>query len=131
MSNCNAGPTTISIEGLEVFAHHGVSREEKELGQFFIFDISLKVGECPARESDEITETVDYALVADNVVRAATTNTYSLLERLASVVAREILDVFPVVDSVRVRVAKKAPPLPHSVDGVATVVEYDRNMKKG
>ena len=32
---------SINIKGLEVFAHHGVYREENVLGQKFVVDVSM------------------------------------------------------------------------------------------
>ncbi|HDZ59326.1 MAG TPA: hypothetical protein ENH44_00905, partial [Actinobacteria bacterium] len=38
----------IVIEGLEVFAHHGLLPGEKQSGQVFRFDLQLTLADCPA-----------------------------------------------------------------------------------
>jgi dihydroneopterin aldolase len=119
-------PIEITIEGLEVFAHHGLLPEERELGQTFNFDIYLLLESCPACESDDVAETVNYAAVADTVVEAATGETYLLLEKLAAVIAEKVLAAYPGVSRVGIRAAKPAPPLPHVVESVAVYIERNR-----
>ncbi len=124
--NENGNPLEITIEGLEIFAHHGLLPEEREVGQVFSFDIYLLLKDCPAASSDDIADTVNYAEVCDTVVKAATSETYNLLERLAAVVAGKVLAGYPMVSRVGVRAAKPAPPLPHAVESVAAYIERTR-----
>lgn len=44
----------INIKGLEIFAHHGVYREETVLGQKFIVDVSMHVSTRAAGRSDDL-----------------------------------------------------------------------------
>ncbi|MDD6404585.1 MAG: dihydroneopterin aldolase, partial [Clostridiales bacterium] len=53
----------INITGLEVFAHHGVYREENVLGQKFIVDVSMMVSTKEAGRTDDIRRSVNYGLV--------------------------------------------------------------------
>ena len=119
-------PLRITIKGLEVFAYHGLLPEEKQQGQPFLFDIGLSLKHAAAPETDDIADSVDYAAVCDCVVEVATAASYNLLEKLAAVVADEILDRFPAVDRVKVRVAKTSPPIPHPMDQVAVMLKRTR-----
>ncbi|RJQ42695.1 MAG: dihydroneopterin aldolase [Gaiellales bacterium] len=116
----------LRIEGLEVTARHGLLPQEKESDQLFRFDLELRMGSCPACVSDKIEDTVDYAAVIDDVVAAATTRQYELLERLATVVAGAVLERHVTVDSVLVRVEKAAPPVDQAVGSVSVIVEVER-----
>jgi dihydroneopterin aldolase len=73
----------IYIEGLEVYGHHGVASEEKVLGQRLLYDVRLTMDECEAAETDDVADTVDYSEVLDVITEVATTQSFSLLERLA------------------------------------------------
>ncbi len=115
----------IFIEGLEVYGHHGVVPEEKVLGQRFFFDIRLTLDDCPAALTDKVEDAVDYTEVIDLVVEVATTETYSLLERLVRVTAEEILKRFP-VDEVWVHAVKPHPPIAWSLTGVSAAIELQR-----
>jgi len=122
----NANHLEINIDGLEVFAHHGLLPEEREHGQLFRFDVRLTLTECLACSSDDITATVDYAAVIDRLVAVTTTQTFYLLEKLAAALAEMVINEFPVVDRVWIRVTKPSPPMPHSVDGVSVSLERVR-----
>ena len=122
----NKGQLRITIKGLEVFAYHGVLPQEREAGQMFLFDIGLSLKQSAAPASDDIADTVDYAAVCDVVVEAATAETCNLLEKVAAVVADQIIARFPEVDRVKVRVAKTAPPIPHPVGQVAVMLKRNR-----
>jgi dihydroneopterin aldolase len=121
----------LAISGLEVFAHHGILDEEKELGQVFRFDLRLTLSDCPAQESDDMAGTVDYAAVADQVAETATAASYDLLERLASVTADVLLEHFPRVESLELTIAKPAAPMLHPVDDVSVTLRRRRPSHQG
>ncbi|MHB0915758.1 MAG: dihydroneopterin aldolase [Thermoleophilia bacterium] len=121
-----AMPATIHIEGLEVQARHGLLPAEKAADQLFRFDLELRLGSCPACMNDNIEDTVDYAAVCDDVVAAATAVSHELLEKLAAQVANVLMQKYPLVEAVRVRVEKARPPLEHATSGVAVTVELER-----
>ena len=112
----------IFIEGLEVYAFHGVAPEEKVLGQCFYFDLRLTCEKCPAALSDQVEEAVDYTEVIDLVTEIVTGHSFSLLERLARVIAESILKKFP-VDEVWVQVTKPHPPIARSLKGVSVSIK--------
>ncbi len=120
----------IFIEGLEVYGHHGVGREEKVLGQRLLYDVRLTMDECPAAETDSVTDTVDYTEVLDLIVEIATVKSYSLLERLAQATAEAILRKFP-VDEVWVQVTKPHPPVACALASAAVAVELQRADLEG
>lgn len=119
-------PAAIHIEGLEVYARHGLLPGEKEEKQLFRFDLELRLASCQACNSDNIEDTVDYAAVCDDVVRAAGGESCDLLERLAARVAGVIMEKYPAVGRARVRVEKAVPPLDHVTAAVAVTVEVER-----
>ncbi len=116
----------IFIEGLEVYGHHGVTDEEKVLGQRLLYDVRLTVDECEAAHTDDVADTVDYTEVIDVIVDVATTGSYSLLERLAQLTAEAIIRRFP-VDEAWVQVTKPHPPVACALDSVAAAVELARS----
>lgn len=100
----------IELYGLEVFGHHGVLEEERRDGQPFLYDIRLDVGDAGA--DDRLEGAVDYRDVVDAVQRLSDGRRFDLLEALASAVADELLERFPPVERVRVRVRKPQVQLP-------------------
>ena len=79
-----------------MFAHHGVHEHERRDGQTFLFDVRLECRSAAAEASDDLADAVDYGAVASRVVELAQGGPYDLLERLAAVIADDLLERFPV-----------------------------------
>jgi dihydroneopterin aldolase len=94
----------VELHGLEVFGRHGVTEEERERGQTFLFDVQVEVSE--AALSDRLEDAVDYNEVAACIRRVSDGQVFSLLEALSAAVADEIMARFPTA-RVRVRVRKR------------------------
>ena len=105
----------IELHGLEVFGRHGVTEEERERGQTFLFDVQLEVSD--AALSDRLEDTIDYVEVADRIRTVSDERQFTLLEALAAAVADEIVARFQ-PERVRVRVRK------HDVKPAGVPVEW-------
>jgi len=115
----------ILIRDLKVFAHHGVLTEEREKGQDFLFDVEIEIDSKAATESDDISETVDYAEVVESISRIATAERCNLIETLASKIA-EYLVSLPGARKATVTVKKPEALLPVSVGWVGVSVSRER-----
>jgi dihydroneopterin aldolase len=115
-----SGPL-IEIRGLRVFAHHGVFEHERRDGQEFVIDVTLRAITDAAGHTDDLADAVDYGAVCERVVALVSGGPYNLIEKVADVVASDVLARFP-VDQVTVRVAKPDAPIPHAFDHVAVTV---------
>jgi dihydroneopterin aldolase len=113
------GPV-IEIVGLEVFAHHGVHDFERRDGQPFLFDIRLE-GPSESQRSDRLEDTLDYGAVCDRVVELAGGGPYNLIERLAGVIADDLLERFS-ASAVSVTVHKPNAPIGHPFADVRVTV---------
>lgn len=118
----------INIKQLEVFANHGVLKEENILGQKFIVSAALYVDTRQAGKSDELDKSVNYALVCDTIVNFMKENTFKLIEAAAEKLAEKILLDFDKVKSVKLEIRKPWAPIMQSVDYVS--VEIERGWKK-
>jgi dihydroneopterin aldolase len=111
----------VELHGLEVFGRHGVTDEEREHGQIFLFDVQFEVAD--AALADRIEDAVDYNDVAACVREISDGHVFSLLEALAAAIADEIVARFPVA-RVRVRVRKRdVHPAGLDVEWTAATVE--------
>ena len=98
----------IHMRGMTFHGYHGVLPEEKTLGQKFVVDVTMSACHLKAGASDDIEDTVDYARAFD-IVRAEVEgreNARDLIERVGERIARALLDEFPTVADVSVRVEK-------------------------
>ena len=116
---------TIELQSLVVFGHHGYLEEERRLGQRFLVDLWADVDD-DAASSDDIDETVDYRYLATLVREVFAGPERLLLEGLAGAVADGVLERFPKVERIRVRVRKPDVVLDPPVEHAAVIVERAR-----
>jgi dihydroneopterin aldolase len=111
----------LELSGLHVFGYHGVEEEEKRLGQLFLFDLELEVGERGA--DDRLENAIDYTKVAMAVRELSNARRFDLLEALATAVADLVYAQFA-PERVKVRVRKpQVKPAGMTVDFSAVTVE--------
>ena len=118
--------TVLFIDNLEVFANHGLFEEENKLGQKFIFDIECELNYKEAMFSDEMTDSISYADIAEVVVKTATTNTFNLLERLAGEILKNIFTEFPQIDNIKLKINKPGAPIKYHFEKCGVEVEVSR-----
>lgn len=112
----------ILIPGLRELGVHGVLPEEQVRPQPFEVSLELHVDLAKAGETDDLADTVDYGAVCDAVSHVVASESYRLLERLASRIA-EVCTADPRVRGVVVEVRKLHPPVHAQVDHVAVRIE--------
>ncbi len=115
----------ILINGLKLFAYHGVNPEEKENGQNFIFDIELSVNMNKVCYSDHVEDTISYAKVVKTVRRVFTSQKYDLLEKCAQVVSDAIFEEYP--DVLKIELTLKKPEAPVSAEFAYMGVHISRS----
>ncbi len=120
----------IFIKGLELFAYHGVNPEEKQEGQPFVLDLTLKADLEKARHSDRLEDTVNYAAVRKTVQRAFTRESYDLIERAAQAVCSAVLEEHPRVQEITVLLKKPQAPMNAKFEYVAVEVREKREKKE-
>ena len=81
----------IYIEDLEIIAYHGVLKEEKELGQRFYISLEINTDFREAGKTDDLTKTISYADVCDDIERIFSSNKYNLIEKCAEEIAEFLL----------------------------------------
>jgi dihydroneopterin aldolase len=116
---------SITLTGLEVFAHHGVHAAERHLGQRFVIDVTLWLDLSAAGASDDLTKTVDYGVLAKAIVRAASADPVDLIESVAERVAAIVLSN-AAVQSTRVAVHKPSAPIPVPFGDVTVTITRTR-----
>ncbi|HHV12117.1 MAG TPA: 2-amino-4-hydroxy-6-hydroxymethyldihydropteridine diphosphokinase [Clostridiales bacterium] len=117
----------IFIEDLEVYAFHGVNREEKILGQKFIISLELFLDLQGAGSTDDLTETINYAEVCNGISDLFTANKFDLIEKCAEEVARYVLVGYPGVEKVNVVIKKPWAPIGKSVKYAGVRIERSWN----
>lgn len=105
------GSGEIRIDGLEVYAHHGVYPEEKEQGQTFIVDAVLRLETRGAGLTDELEQTVNYGTVCRFINEWMQEHPCNLLEAAAERLAEQLLLTFSPAESVTLEIHKPQAPI--------------------
>ena len=112
---------TIEISGLSLYTHHGVTAEERKVGQRLLLDVRFDAGEPDALITDRVEDTIDYGEVCQVIALIARQRSYKTLERLCAVIADRLASQFG-ADSVNVKASKPEPPIPLPVEEVSVEV---------
>lgn len=112
----------IRIEGLEIYANHGVFPEETKLGQKFFVNAILYTDTHDAGRKDDLSLSTDYGGVCSEIHTFLTGHTYKLLEAAAEHLAEHLLLSFPYVKKLKLEIRKPAAPIPFSFSSVSVAV---------
>jgi dihydroneopterin aldolase len=115
----------ITLSGLKIQANHGVLDFERANGQLFIVDVIVWLDLSPAAAADDLTKTVNYAELADEIHAAVSTDPVDLIETVAERVAQVVLAHNP-VQQVEVTVHKPQAPIAVNFDDVAVTIVRTR-----
>ncbi len=95
----------IRIDSLRVKTHIGVPHEERAAEQELEIDLRIEPGIVFSEMQDDISKTIDYALVCERIAELAAAKPRNLIETLAAEIAELVRDNFG-ARSVEVEVRK-------------------------
>jgi len=120
------GRGKVFVEGLRLHAFHGHFAHERKYGQMFEIDLDLVVDLAAAAAGDDLKATVDYGKVVAETRQVFCGEPRKLVEAAALDVARALLEKFPRLESVVVRVGKLAPPIAATLRAAGVEIEVKR-----
>lgn len=112
----------ITIEGLEVFANHGVFKEEVSLGQKFVISAVLELDISRAGRFDDLDNSVNYAHVCKFISEFTKNNTFKLIETVAEQLSRAVLLEFDKILRCEITVKKPWAPIGLPLECVSVTV---------
>lgn len=117
----------IVLKNLGFYGYHGVLKEENVLGQKFFVDIILHVALKNAGKSDNVQDTVNYALVYNIAKEIVENKKYNLIEAVAEDIASSVLKEFTVVSEIEVTIRKPEAPVNGIYDYFGVEIRRGRN----
>jgi dihydroneopterin aldolase len=123
-------PDRITVHGLTGHGYHGVYPPEREHGQTFRVDAVLELDTAPAAAADDLTRTVHYGELAQQLHAVLVGEPVDLLETLAQRLADCCLE-HPVVDAVEITVHKPEVDLGVPADDVTVAIRRTRTRPAG
>ncbi|MBC7631425.1 dihydroneopterin aldolase [Aeromicrobium sp.] len=121
-----AGLDRIDLTGIAARGYHGVFEEEKRDGQTFVIDVSLGLDLGPAAREHDLTKTVHYGVLAQQVHDAIVGDPVDLIETLALRVVNLCL-AEGWVQWVSVTVHKPEAPIAVTFSNVAVTLERSKS----
>lgn len=119
------GLDLITLTGVQAHGFHGVFPSERANGQTFIVDIQLGLQLQEAAETGDLTATVHYGELAEQVNQLITGEPVELIESLALRIVNMCFEFEPVA-WVSVTVHKPEAPIPVAFNDVAVTIERSR-----
>lgn len=110
----------IILDGMTFYGYHGVSPEEKKLGQRLVVDLEITADLRKAGRSDSLPDTIDYGDIYRLVKGVMEGPSHSLLESLGEEIALEVLK-HHLAEEVKVRIKKPGVPIKGSILAWAAV----------
>lgn len=95
----------IYITELAVDTLIGVYDWERERLTSLLLDVELDANLAKAMQSDEVTDTIDYAKVADCITEVGKSSSFYLLEAFGAQVMNQVLASFPAL-AIRLKIVK-------------------------
>lgn len=120
----------IELRGLTVHGRHGVYDHEHVNGQDFVVDITVWIDLADAAASDDLTDTYDYAALAQLAADVVAGPPRNLIEAVGGEIADQVMDDER-VHAVEVVVHKPQAPIPQQFADVAVVVRRSRRGGRG
>lgn len=120
------GLDRIRVSGIRATGRHGVLPHERRDGQEFVVDIDLALDVGPAADTDDLSRTVDYGSLSEEVHGAITSEPVDLIETLAQRIADLVL-LHDLVQWAQVTVHKPAAPITVAFEDVAVTIERSRS----
>jgi len=110
----------LEIRGLRCMGRHGSSPGQREIESTFLVDLSVQADLEPAARRDDLSSAVDLAALAATVRDVVGGPSCVLLETVVVRIARALLEGFPALEEVRVRVTV---PEPAGLDAAEETIE--------
>ena len=115
----------LALRGIRAVGHHGVLAHERRDGQEFVVDAVLGVDTGPAGRADDLSLTVDYGRLSQQLADAIGSEPVDLIETLAQRLA-DVCLAQPLVEWVDLTVHKPQAPIEVPFDDVTLTIHRRR-----
>lgn len=107
---------------MKFYAYHGVMPQEKKVGNWFEVSLSVALDLTAAAQSDNLNDTLNYALLYQ-MVQEEMAIPSKLLEHVAGRLLQTVRQAFPHVKGCQVEIAKLTPPFKCNLKSVSVKLQ--------
>jgi len=105
---------TIRVEGVKIYAFHGVHPLENKIGQWYTVDLAIDVNVAKAIENDDLEGTIDYEQLVKIIYQEMEIPS-KLVENVVGRIVTEIKSRFPNYLKGIITITKHYPPIVNSI----------------
>ncbi len=100
----------ILLENIEFYSYHGVLEQETRVGNTFIINIKVGVDISEAAQSDDISDTINYAEMYE-IIAQEMEKPSKLIEHIAKRIIDSLKLRYPQIESIELKLSKRNPPI--------------------
>lgn len=115
----------ISLNDLQLHAHHGVLEHERICGNIFTINLHMKVDITSAAKTDDLSIALNYAEVYE-AVKEEMGIPSRLLENVAMRIIQRLFRDFPQIEALKLKLEKHNPPMNADIKSASIEIEMDR-----
>ena len=113
----------ILLKGIRFYAYHGVAPQENLIGNEYVIDLKLGVDISKAMQTDEVTDTVNYAEVY-NVIKTEMDISSKLLEYVG--IVKKLFEQFATIEDIDLLLSKRNPPMGADIESTGIELHCSR-----
>ncbi len=117
----------IRIKNAVFYAYHGAMKEEQSIGGRYEADVELYTDFSKASETDNLNYTINYHDVYKFINKIINEKKYYLIETIAMVIADDLLQDYPTLQKVSIKIRKSNVPIGGVIDFVEAEVIKGRD----
>lgn len=102
----------INLKNIVLYGYHGVTAEEGKIGCRFNLGINCGVDLNKAAQTDDVDDTISYALIFDAVQFSFSEQRFNLLETLSQHIVDHLFAHFATIEWVQIAIDKPEAPMP-------------------
>lgn len=107
--------TTIFLENVIFYAYHGVAPQETTIGNTFIINLTIKGNFSKSIETDDVTDTANYANIYEAVKQEMSIPS-KLLEHVCGRIINRLFESFQAIEEIKIKLSKVNPPMGADID---------------
>lgn len=113
----------IEVSNLKLYSYHGVSEQEKRVGNMFEVSCRVSYPAYEAVKSDELSKTINYAEIVE-IIKKEMSVTSNLIEHVAGRIRLSLLKSYPLISKGVITVSKLNPPCGEEIEKASVVIEW-------
>ena len=116
----------IFLQGIQIYAYHGVLPQENKVGSYYYIDIDIKTDFSKASETDELDKTINYAEIF-SCIKEEMKIPSKLLENVIERIAKRLFNTLPSIEEIDIKISKENPPMSAIGQRIGVLAHYIRS----